>query len=117
MATIIINGGDNLKDCPKDWSEAKSIIKKLNEGNDDTDLCWKFDCGFKLDYDGGLITVCSRFYPPKTHYGLTWNGTVVIKLLSKTIEEKKFDCQTIYDLKNQVDEYIKSFVGKIQLNL
>jgi len=112
--TIIICGGNPLEGCPKDWDEAKNIIEKLNEGKEDREPQWSFDCGFKLDYDGGLLSIESRFYPPKTHYGETWDGTVHVYLLDKTIEEKKFDCQTLDELKKQVDEYVNSIIEKLQ---
>lgn len=112
--TIIINGGNPLEGCPKDWDEAKIIIEKLNDGKESEEPQWSFDCGFKLDYDGGLVTIGSRFYPPKTHYGATWDGTVHIYLLGKAIKEKDFDCQTLYELKKQVDEYVNSIIVKLQ---
>lgn len=113
--TIIICGGNPLEGCPKDWYEAKNIIEKMNDGKTSNEPQWSFDCGFKLDYDGGLLTIGSRFYPPKTHYGATWDGTVDVYLLDKTIEEKKFDCQTLDELKKQVDEYVNSIIEKLQL--
>ncbi len=106
--TIILNGGNPLKDCPKDWEEARTIEAKLNTGKDEDDPqpLWKFDCGFKLDYDGQLIGVCSRFFPPTTHNGPTWDGTVTISFLQKEICSKKFDCDTLEELHTQVEEYM-----------
>lgn len=112
--TIIICGGDPLEGCPKDWNEAEVIIKKLNEGKEDREPQWSFDCGFKLDYDGGLLSINSRFYPPKTHYGATWDGTIHLYLLNKYIEEKKFDCQTLDELKSKVDNYINDIIEKVK---
>lgn len=108
--TIIMNGGNPLEGCPKDWDEAKLIEEKLNAGKDEDEPQprWKFDCGFKLDFDGELIRVSSRFYPPKTHYGATWDGTVSIYFLDKEVSEKKFDCATLEELHKQVEEYVDS---------
>lgn len=114
--TIIINGGNPLEGCPKDWDEAKLIQAKLNEGKTEEEPQWSFDCGFKLDYDGEIIKVSSRFYPPKTHYGATWDGTVSIWLYDKKVEEKKFDCATLDELKTEAEKYVDSVklrVGKI----
>jgi hypothetical protein len=115
--TIIMNGGNPLPGCPNDWDEAKVIEQKLNNGNEREDVDgpkWRFDCGFKLDYDGPMLSVSSRFYPPKTHYGATWDGRVTVRLLDKEIAEKKFDCATLDELKKQVDNYINGFIEKIE---
>ena len=111
---VIFNGGDPLNGCPKDWDEAEGVINRLNENKGDREPKWSFDCGFKLDYDGGLLSIGSRFYPPKTHYGPTWDGTVHVYLLDTTIEEKKFDCQTLEELTKQVDEYVTSIITRLQ---
>lgn len=118
--TIIVNGGNPLTGCPNDWDEAKEIELKLNNGEDKEDggkPFWDFDCGFKLDYDGPLLSVSSRFYPPKTHYGATWDGTVTVRLLDEEVAEKKFDCPTLEELKKQVEEYVGGFVEKIKAAL
>lgn len=115
-STIIMNGGNPLPGCPNNWDEARDIENKLNEGKDEFgEPEWKFDCGFKLDFDGPVLRVSSRFYPPKTHYGDTWDGTVTVYLLDKEIEEKKFDCKTLEELKIQVEGYVKSLADKIKL--
>lgn len=116
--TIIMNGGNQLEGCPKDWDEAKLIEEKLNDDKDEDEPQprWRFDCGFRLDFDGELIRVSSRFYPPKTHYGATWDGTVSVYFLNKKVSEKKFDCATLEELHKQVENYvygIKGSVGKI----
>lgn len=105
-STIIINGGNPLEGCPKDWKEAESWIEMANGEKEDGPL-WSFDCGFKLDYDGSLLSISSRFYPPTTHGGPTWDGTVSVYFLDKEIREKKFDCKTLDELKTQVEAYVK----------
>jgi hypothetical protein len=112
---IVVNGGTPLKGCPKDWDEAKVIVEKLNEGKNGSDLQWSFDCGFKLDYDGEILSVSSRFYPPKSHYGETWDGTVTIYFLGKEIKEKDFNCKTLDELKDKVDKYVKNITDRINL--
>lgn len=112
--TIIMNGGNPINGCPKDWNEANKIQEKLNlnkKGHGEPK--WKFDCGFKLDYDGPLMRISSRFYPPKTHYGATWDGTVSVCILNKEIEEKKFDCSTLEELEKQVNEYVDGLKNKL----
>lgn len=119
----IVNGGNPIEGCPKDWDEAKEIQKNLNidkdweHGEFVSQPVWSFDCGFKLDFDGPLIRVSSRFYPPKTHYGPTWDGTVSIIFMNEDIAEKKFDCATLEELKLQVDEYLKTIADKLRTAL
>lgn len=115
-STLIINGGNPLEGCPKDWDEARRIEEKLNEGKAEGEPRWGFDCGFKLDYDGELLRISSRFYPPKTHYGATWDGTVSVYFLDEEVSQKKFDCATLEELQTKVEEYVDSVkknIGKI----
>jgi hypothetical protein len=112
--TIIINGGDALPGCPNDWDEAKVIQDKLNEGKDEDEPNWSFDCGFKLDFDGSIIKISSRFYPPKTNYGATWDGTVHVYFMGKEIKNMKFDCPTLEELKIQVEAYAKTIIDAIE---
>jgi hypothetical protein len=112
--TVIMNGGNPLPGCPADWDEAKLIEDKLNDGKDHNGRKWSFDCGFKLDFDGPIIIISSRFYPPKTHYGNTWDGRVSVMLYDTRITEKKFDCATLDELKVQVEDYVKRIADKIR---
>lgn len=111
---IIINGGEPLAGCPTDANEAKAILDKLNEGKEEfAEPMWSFDCGYKLNFDGGIVTVSSRFYPPKTHYGATWDGAVTIRVLNGEELKRKFDCPTVDQLKSEVEDYIKSVLQHI----
>jgi len=113
--TIIMNGGDPLSGCPTSWDEAYKWEDVANEEKSEyEEPRWRFDCGLKLDYDGPLLSVSSRFYPPKTHYGPKWDGTVTIYLMGKVIEEKEFECATIDILKEEVETYIKLFVAGLE---
>jgi len=121
---IIFNGGDGIDDCPKDWDEAEKIQKEFNKPYEDKygdiaygSIHWRFDCGYKLDFDGGLVRVSSRFYPPKTGYGKGWDGNSTVYLLNKQIVEKEFKCDTLKQLKEQVDLFIKEMVDKIEETL
>ena len=114
MELTIICGGNSLEGCPTDWEEAKVIFEKMNDGKTSNEPQWSFDCGFKLDYDGGLLSIGSRFYPPKTHYGKTWDGTSTVYFQGNKVEEKKFDCETLDELKSQVEEYVKSIIQRVE---
>lgn len=119
-AHVVINGGNPLPGCPESWEQAFEIQKRLNGGEDikdgkkDSKPYWRFDCGFKLDYDGPLITVSSRFYPPKNHYGPKWDGGVTIFLLKEEISQKEFEAPDIFELERQVREYVDGVVKKLK---
>ena len=119
-ATVIMNGGNGLKDCPTDWDKARAWEKNANDGIKYDDYgqemkpLWQWDCGFKLDYDGALMSVSSRFYPPKNYYGETWNGTITVYILDKKVAEKNFDCETLEELKKTVEEYVNGLRSKIE---
>lgn len=113
-ATIIINGGNPLPGCPKSWDDANAWEEKANEDKEEhREPCWSFDCGFKLDFDGPLLSISSRFYPPTTHGGSTWDGSVTVMLMGKDIEEKKFDCKTLDQLKIEVEQYVESIKSRL----
>ena len=70
--------------------------------------------GFKLDFDGAILRVTSRFYPPKSHYGKTWDGTVTVWIFDKEVHEEKFDCETLEQLKTKVEKYTEGLRSKIE---
>ncbi len=109
--TIIFNGGEPLEGCPKSWDEAYKWVDKANANkNEHCEPKWKFDCGFKLDFDGPILDIESRFYPPKTHYGDKWDGNLSVRVLGKTIHEKYFEEDTLDQLKEAVESFVKQIV-------
>ena len=116
--TIIMNGGEPLGDCPNDFSEADAWAAGANGGNSSTSHpMWGFDCGFKLDYDGPLLSVSSRFYPPKTHYGEKWDGRVQVLLLGDYLFSKEFECETLEDLRTSVETYVAGLARTLRSQL
>ena len=115
-STIIMNGGDPLKDCPTDWDKAhKWADQANNESEGDWERPeWKWDCGFKLDYDGPILRIHSRFYPPKTHYGATWDGDVDVFVYEKKVHTQSFDCETLEDLKSEVEKFVSGLRTKME---
>ena len=60
------------------------------------------------------MSVVSRFYPPKSHYGESWDGAVTVFLLDKKVARKEFDCETLEELKKSVEEYVNALRDKIE---
>lgn len=110
--TVVFSGGNPLGNCPKNWDEAKEWIEKANENKEDFQAEWSFDCGFKLDYDGGVVSISSRFYPPKSFYGKTWDGSSTVYVKGKEVAKKKFDCNTFPELVNSVEKFYSEIEDK-----
>jgi hypothetical protein len=112
--TVILNGGDPIKDCPTDWKDAEKWAEDANKDTPYRCPKWRWDCGYKLDYDGGMVTVSSRFYPPKTHSGDKWVGTCDIDLLGVTMLDKKLECETLEELRSAVETFVKGLGEKLK---
>ncbi len=77
---------------------------------------WRFDCCFKLDFDGPLMSVSSRFYPPNEPCGIQdWYGDVCLVMFEKELSRKDFRCNSIDELKVQVESYVEETKNKIYL--
>lgn len=117
--TMIFNGGDPLPGCPESWEAAYDWADSANESKkgevaEPGEPMWSWDCGFKLDFDGPLVDITSRFYPPKTHYGAKWDGTVTVRLLGKDVSKKKFEEDTLDELRSVVESYVQSQADRIR---
>lgn len=98
----------------KEWQKARILIEGFNEGIED-DPKWDFDVSFKLDYDGDIVRVSSRFYPPPKNKSGKWEGGVSILLMGKSfIDKDGFVADTIYELKPMVEEYVSQVMDKIK---
>lgn len=115
---IIINGGDPIKDCPLNYDAADKWANEVNaEKHEWSQPRWEWDCGFKLDFDGPVLRFSSRFYPPKTHYGDKWDGTITVIVLERVILEKKFECETLDELRSQVETFTKEYASELVMKL
>ena len=114
--TMVFNGGNPLKGCPESFEEADEWKNEANkEKEENYEPLWSFDCGFKLDFDGPVMRVSSRFYPPKTHYGPKWDGSVIVFIFAKEILKKEFECDTLDQLKTEVEQYVNELASRISL--
>ena len=100
------------------WDNAKDWQKKANNQKQIYDEPkWSFDCGFKLDFDGSLLRVSSRFYPPYRNNGDWWEGCVKINLLDKEILKKEFKCSTLNQLKEEVELFTNQYTEQVKIAL
>ena len=113
---IIINGGNPLPGCPESWDDAHEWEDEVNKDTSKWEVPqWKFDCGFKLDHDGPILSVSSRFYPPKSDYGPRWDGGCEILLMGNTVAQKEFECDSLDELKSQVEAFVSDFIKTVGL--
>lgn len=97
------------------WESARKWEKEANKDKDDTlEPNWSWDCGFKLDFDGSLISISSRFYPEGQYSNPSWGGNVTIYLLNEEIEKKVFNCNNLEELRLKVEDCIKEYVEGIK---
>jgi hypothetical protein len=102
-----------MMNIPSKYEEAHEWADKINEKNGEFSPKWSWDCGYKLDFDGRLLYISSRFYPPCKHYGPGWDGIVSIFFIDKELSKKEFNCNTLDELHVQVEEYVQRTIKHI----
>tara|TARA_B100000700_G_scaffold329857_1_gene453281 strand:- start:8075 stop:8413 length:339 start_codon:yes stop_codon:yes gene_type:complete len=97
----------------KNWESAKEWQNVANK-NKQTDYSrWLFDCGFKLDFDGELISFTSRFYPPTPHSPV-WDGTIRLVIGEKVLKERKITAASLDELKKEAEACVSELKIKIE---
>lgn len=92
-----------------DWTYAEKWEEEANKEKEYGEPKWSFDCGFKLDFDGGIVCVDSRFYPPgKCESGL-WEGNLNISILGEKIISKEFKNKDLDRLKQDVEYFLNNY--------
>ncbi|NRB62859.1 MAG: hypothetical protein HRU40_07500 [Saprospiraceae bacterium] len=99
----------------ENWELAYKWCDKRNYNLEEA-IKWSFDCGFKLDFDGNLLSVFSRFYPPhKSHedYG-KWHGSVTFHLLGDEIHKEEIEANTLDEIADFTENYVKSKIEELK---
>lgn len=96
------------------WDNARLWATEANNGKRKEEPKWDWDCNFKLDFDGDLVYIESRFYPPTGHYGKKWDGKLKVYVLGNCVLEKEFECETLEQLKKEVESFTKHYKGVIK---
>lgn len=100
----------------KNWDEAKIWEESANRDKENyfNEPKWSWDCNFKLDFDGDLVYIESRFYPPMRHYGENWDGSVRVNVLGEKVLEKSFECETLEELRKQVEDFVAHYKSVVK---
>ncbi len=99
------------------WAYMRAWITVANEEKDNgCEPEWSLDCGRRLDFDGPLIRVSSRFFPP-AESDPGWNGIVNICFFDDRITFKSFECNTLEELKREVEGYKKKIASEMLLRI
>ena len=113
--TVVIGGGNSLPNAPESWEQFYKWVDDANKDKEEhEEPMWGTDCNFKLDFDGPLVCISSRFYPSANYYGPTWDGRVSLYVGSQEILEKKFDYPTFAELVKAVEVYVESLRTEIK---
>jgi hypothetical protein len=104
--------GVNSKEA---FQAAYEWADKANE-NSNNQCQWSWDCGFKLDYDGELCNISSRFYPPHKYsaeYG-KYHGWISVYVSEKQVFRKEIEAETLDKLKILVEKEVLELENKIK---
>lgn len=72
---------------------------------------WSWDCGLKLDFDGGLLRVISRFYQSSNDI---FDGSVSFYIGDTEIFRREFSSRRIDILKKDVEEYVTDVTANVE---
>jgi hypothetical protein len=92
------------------WDNAKLWQDKVNEKKEIQDEP-------KWSWDGSLLSINSRFYPPHKNKGDWWEGNLYVVLFGETILTKEFKEDTLEKLHDSVEKYIKHYVGCVKARM
>lgn len=97
------------------WEAARKWSEEANR--DDFIIKWSWDCGLKLDYDGDVCRICSRFYPPhksSAEYG-KYHGTISVMIGDgvEYLHEHKIEAATLDEVKSKAEDYVSKILKKI----
>jgi hypothetical protein len=95
-------------DNARKWQENANKIKNIHN-----EPKWKWDSSFKLDFDGALLSINSRFYPPLNKND-QWEGNLNVVFLNKIILTKKFKENTLEKLRISVEKYLKNYTNNVE---
>lgn len=106
---------------PMPWHDAIKWKKQANEGKDHNSCGtlafpnWSWGCSFRLDYDGGIVRLNSRFWPesPDDTKEPLWNGVCHFSIFDVNIIEKTFPNTQLDQLRIDVETWVNETTSLI----
>ena len=102
------------------WDNAKAWQENANEKKEIHDEPkWSWDCGLKLDYDGEICRISSRFYPPHKHSAdnSKYSGNISVYIGDDEIHKYEVEASSLDSLKEIVEEYTSKIIERITTNI
>lgn len=97
------------------WEQANAWQETVNAPKEEFNQPkWNWDCNFKLDFDGPLLSLSSRFYPPHYNKRGGWEGSVKILFMGTPILKKEFNCSTLEQLHKEVEAFTAHYASAIK---
>lgn len=97
------------------WDAAYKWQEQANK--DKQSIKWRWDCGLKLDYDGDVCRISSRFYPPHKssdeyakYYGAI---TVMISGVEENIHKYEIEAKTLDELQKLTEDHVSKIIDKM----
>lgn len=106
-----------MSDCPKTFKDADKWADAANAGSGDFGPKWKWDCNYKLDYDGEILHFNSRFYPPHKNDHDGWEGFLAVYILDDKIDEVELIAPTLEELKAAVEGRAGEYIDAVRLKI
>lgn len=94
-----------------DRQQAEKWIEEANNTEPNYNMEWSWDCGLKLDYDGPLVRVSSRFYNNKKNI---FEGSVSFYIGDECMFTREFTSRQIDVLRDDVREFVASVKTNMQ---
>lgn len=98
------------------WNCAEEWLKVANKDKFDknTEPVWSWDVNFKLDFDGSLLSISSRFYPPRVNNSDSWQGVLQVLLLGDVIMNKEFKASSLNEIRDEAESFVKEYIATIK---
>ena len=87
------------------WAELSNAGKDKFE-----EPTWSWDCQYKLDFDGPIVHVESRFY--YNYETDDWDGNISIMKKDKELKEIKIKANNLDELKEKVEKAVQEWIDK-----
>lgn len=95
------------RDNAQQWTDTAN----KNKRNSFPEPQWSWDCGLKLDYDGGILHVSSRFYQSDDDI---FDGSVSFLIGDTELFCKEFPRRHIDVLREDVDRHVAVVTKQIE---